>query len=386
MSLKHDQSRSLNRHRAYYLFAVSFSMSVVQAVTMPVIPYMAYKLGASQFIIGMIGSIGSLLYCIGTLASGILSAIVVPYRIFLLSLMLYTVTALGYALLVRDPIDILLLKIIEGLSWSFLWPPLESTLADVYSSHERLVSIFSFSWSSGMILGSILSNWSLRCKFSTVFFLSSSISFLCLIYGLLVRFDTNISKALRYSINDVKDVMFSDITWLYPLFYSLPLGIIFTFFPSHAPIWGFNESIIASAIFVIISSRTLVFTLAEKYVTKRALSMFLGSLLASTGLLIYGLVHASAHTIITASLLIGFGTGLIYASLFHSAITSSDRLRSIHTSLFEFSIGLGYFIGPLIGGMVAELHLSLPYVIGALMQLIGLVPLLLRSKALAVVS
>ena len=238
-----------------------------------------------------------------------------------------------------------------------------------------------------MILGSFLSNWSLKCKFSTVFFLSSTVSLFSLIYGLLTWRDiATTSKAFKYSINDIKGVMFSDIAWLYPLFYSLPLGIIFTFFPSHAPVWGFNESVIALAIFIIISSRTFIFILAEKYMAKRAFSMLLGSLLVSMGLMIYGLIHTSIYMIVFASLLVGLGIGLIYASLFHSAITSSDKLRSIHTALFEFSIGLGYFIGPLIGGIVAELHLSLPYVIGALAQLTALLPILLRSKAPAISS
>ncbi|RLF14252.1 MAG: hypothetical protein DRJ66_06385, partial [Thermoprotei archaeon] len=65
----------------------------------------------------------------------------------------------------------------------------------------------------------------------------------------------------------------------------------------------------------------------------------------------------------------GSGAGLIYASTLHSALDTPFRLRSIYTALFEFSIGLGYLIGPLIGGIIAEFNLAMTYILASLVPL-----------------
>ncbi len=359
------------RLRAYYLLVVSFTMSVIQAVTLPLIPYLAYRLGASQILIGTIGSIGALLYCIGTLISGLISVITTPTIPFFLSLSSYSLAALCYSFLVHSPVDILIVRIIEGIAWGFLWPPLEAILTEAFISQSDVVPLFSFSWSSGMVLGSLLSGLSLSHDPILTFLPCSFTSVCCLLAGLpifravKVKSLRNDRISLSFIIRSIKN----NKVWLLASIYSFPLSIIFTFFPSHAILWGLAEIIIPLTLFGVMTSRSLTFLLIKRYLMDRRLRMSLGCILSGIGLLLFGTFHDLSVVLILCSILIGSGAGLIYASTLHSALDTPFRLRSIYTALFEFSIGLGYLIGPLIGGIIAEFNLAMTYILASLVPL-----------------
>ncbi|KYH40523.1 MAG: MFS transporter permease [Candidatus Bathyarchaeota archaeon B63] len=78
-------------------------------------------------------------------------------------------------------------------------------------------------------------------------------------------------------------------------------------------------------------------------------------------------------------LIFGFGAGVSYAASIAYILRWKRTSRGYSAGVFESLIGVGYLIGPLLGGFLSEFAGNAPYIYVFLMSLTVLV-ILLRCK------
>jgi MFS family permease len=160
------------------LYFLAFSMSSLLAFLLPIIPIYALYLGASQFMLGLIGAVGAFSYAFFCLFLGrvrrFLGCVSVAFSFagFGVFCCLFPLAASS------EPIPLLML--LQGLSTSFFWPSVEVLVKDA-SKKSRVgdsSSNYSFSWSAGAVAGSLASGFALEFnKLQLVFVFVSIVSF-----------------------------------------------------------------------------------------------------------------------------------------------------------------------------------------------------------------
>ena len=134
------------------------------------IPIYANPLGASPFLLGVIGAAGGLIYSITPLVSGMLSDRF-SRKIFIVVSM--AGSGLSYLLygLSQELTMLIFVKVLESLSSAIFWPAVEAMISDSSEGKlERALERFNVSWGSAMVIGpmigGVLISWySLKAPF-----------------------------------------------------------------------------------------------------------------------------------------------------------------------------------------------------------------------------
>lgn len=348
-------------------YALSFTFSVFVALLVPVVPLLAYRMGASQFELGLIGGACPLAYVPLALLSGTLADRVSRRSLIVLSCLVYSLSCIAYALS-SAPLHLVVGKLLEGAATGILWPAVEALLADSTDvGGGKLVSNFGVLWSSGSFSGGILSSFVLGAgQYSVAFIPCAGFSLLMGAMSLLGISETRgMTSAKAEPKNDSAISPRRMLTtWGAAMLYSLCQGTIFSLYPPYAQIMGVPGALIGLAIAFGLAGRTLVFYLYRFLTVGFKTLALAGSVLASVFTLQL-ILSADPFLILSGGFLLGVGMGLCYSAAIRSALDVDSASRGKYAGLFEGSIGLGYFLGPVMGGAIAEFILQAPYVISS---------------------
>jgi len=359
----------------WFFFAAAFLVQMIVGVIGITVPIYADFLGASPFLLGAIGASGGLIYSFMPLVSGILSDKFSRKAFISISMASYTLACLLYALS-EDPFMLMFIKILEWSSIAAFWPALEALIAD--SSEEKLedaLKKFNIAWGSAMIIGPTIGGALIEYSVKAPFLFSLMIT---LLLGLLnLVFVKEPHRKPEATIGENPSL--GDDSAQYPvlnallsifLFSSL-VGIINSLFPAYATNLGIHPYKVGLIMFMLGASRTVTFYKAYKIKTKlRETGMFLSgsSTLAIASFLIANSYDPLEFTL--CFLILGFGAGISYAASISHLLRKWGSTRGYAAGLFESLIGTGYFIGPLIGGIVSEYASNAPYILGSLLSLV----------------
>ena len=359
-----------------FLFVAAFLVQMITGVVGITVPIYADSLGASPFLLGVIGAAGGLIYSFMPLVSGILSDKFTRKAFISASMASYTSACLLY-ILSEEPSSLIFIKIIEWLSIAAFWPTLEALIAD--SSEERLeeaLKKFNIAWGSAMVIGptiggAMISGYSVKAPF----FLSFVITFLLGLLSLVFvkgpsrepRKTAKTSQVMKNSPS--QDSILNALSSIF-LFSSL-IGIVTSLFPAYATSLGIPAYEVGLMMFAFGAARTVTFYKAYRIEAKvQKMGMFLGgSLVLALG----SFLVANSYTtpVFTACFLIfGFGTGISYAASISHILRRWGSSRGYAAGLFESLVGTGYFVGPLIGGIVSEYSSNAPYLLGSLLSIV----------------
>jgi len=352
------------------------------------VPIYANHLGASPFLVGLIGSAGGLIYSFMPLVSGILSDRLNRKAFVSVSLFSYGFSCLLYNL-IEEPLMLILAKVLEWLSIAGFWPAIESLIADSAEvGLEETLKRFNISWSSAMVFGPLLggvliTEWSIKAPF--LFSLFAAFSFGLL--GLLIIVEPSKREKeaaqLTFESKDKRNRQGSILIALASTFlFSSMVGIILSLFPSYATDLGINPFEIGLITFVFAATRTVTFYQANRIEFRLGkLGMFLlGSL--TLGLASFLTFHSTSTALFAVCFLIfGFGAGVSYAASISFILRRWESSRGYAAGVFESLIGVGYFVGSLIGGIISEYALNAPYLYGFVLSLaIFFIQLVLKGK------
>jgi len=370
-TLHGSSQRKQTTRNAILSYALSFIFSVFVALLVPVVPLLAFRMGASQFELGLIGSAAPLAYVPLALLSGVLADRVNRKSLIVLSCLTYSLACVAYALS-STPLHLIVGRLLEGVSTGILWPAVEALLADSTDiGGGKLVSNFGVLWSSGSFSGGILSSFVLGAgQYSIVFIPCAAFSLMMGVMSVLWILEERRSRSVTADAGNGPAVSPRRMltTWAVAMLYSLCQGTIFSLYPPYAQIMGVPGALIGLAIAFGLAGRTVMFYLYRFLRVGFKTLALAGSVLAFVFTLQLAL-SIDPFLILSAGFLFGVAMGLCYSAAIRSALDADSASRGKYAGFFEGSIGLGYFLGPVMGGVAAEFVLQGPYVISSVAAL-----------------
>ena len=335
------------------------------------VPIYAESLKASTLLIGLIGSAGGLVYSFLPFVAGTLCDRIRRKIFIFASLTLYGCACLLYNF-TEEASMLVFAKVLEWSSVAIFWPTVEALLADSGGLRlEETLRRFNLSWGSAMVIspvigGSLITVWSIKAPFIFSLFLS-------IIFGVLSLFILEEPARSHESKIHVKDEPKNIASKQYPLISGLASiilfssvdGIILTLFPAYASKLDISAFNIGWIVFAFGAARVVTFSQINRIEAK----------IGKTGIFLFGTSFLGAASLLTAFsytfplyvlcfVLFGFGTGLSYAASIALVLGRWESSRGRAAGVFESMIGFGYFIGPLIGGVVSGYSDAAPYYFG----------------------
>lgn len=364
-----NESLTLTRNS---LIALPFLFQMTTYIAGLTIPVYATLLGATPLIVGFIGAIGGALYSFMPAVSGMLSDRFGRKNFIALSTLLYSASCLLYSL-VEDPYAFMPIKALESFSMALFWPSLEALLAETCQSDlERILRTFNLSWGSGMMVGPAVGGFLISAFGAKASLIISSIISLTLFIITIVwvreargkRVPSIQFKMFKFGWRRLSSLMTAALS---TFLFSFSLGIMLNIFPAYASSIGLPPHEIGLMIFSVGLLRLIAFLKAyqiESLVGRTNMFLMGFTLMASALVLV-----AAGHVILLVISLsiFGFSIGLLYAASIASFLEDGRGEEGHAAGIFESLIGFGYFLGPLFGGIAAELSPGAPYILASLL-------------------
>jgi len=344
---------------------------MMMGATTIAVPIFAESLNASPLIVGVIGSAGGIIYSFLPFVAGTLCDRMRRKVFVVAALALYGCSCVIYNLAEDAPM-LVFAKVIEWSSVAIFWPAVEALLADSSESRlEETLKRFNLSWGSAMVIGPLVGGflitvWYIKAPF--IFSMFTSILFGALSVILLkepaIKHDPATSaEAKQKKAKEGRYLLASGLASIF-LFCSID-GIILTIFPAYASQLGISAFNIGLIMFAFGAARVVAFSQSNKAELK----------IGKTGMfLLSSLIFGAASLLIAFSttlllfmlccVLFGVGSALAYAASITLILARGEASRGRAAGTFESLIGIGYFAGPLIGGVVAEHLITAPYLFG----------------------
>jgi MFS family permease len=357
-----------------FLFAAAFVGQMTVGVVSLAVPIYANLLGASPFLVGLIGSAGGLIYSFVPLLSGRLSDRSNRKAFLSVSLFAYGFLCLLYSF-VSEPFLLVFIKALEWFSVATFWPALEALI--VGSTDENLEGVlrkFNLSWGSAAVVspvigGVLISVYSVKVPF----FFSALVSFVFGLLSLVIvkeppRRSGEEPHMSSVSVDDGSKNIYLVVAVLSVLLFAVVDSINSSLFPSYALNLGIPPYEIGVILFTSGVARFVMFLYAariESIFGKFGMFLVGSSTLALASFLV---LNSYGFFMFTGCFLVfGFGSSMSYAASISLILGRMKSSRGTAAGLFESLIGVGYFVGPLVGGMVSEYALNAPYLFGLLL-------------------
>ncbi|MHA1958918.1 MAG: MFS transporter [Candidatus Thorarchaeota archaeon] len=380
-------------------FLATFSLGVTELFA----PWYAGELGAGPFIMGWaMGSFG-LVYMVSPLIGGRVSDRIGRKA----SLIVATVAYLGILLVYPQPfimpIHLVLLRALEGLFFGLFYPTIEAMVAELCpESQGAVLGNFASSWSLGMILSPFVltfmaTNFGNVTSIYVVFVVE--LAALALTVGLVRSYTIDqIQPRLQQEASfpfpapeEIEDADKSDIRTsprFMASYLSIALfGVVSTVLLAHFP--SFVEDTLGYAILDFGSilvvwnvSRTIAFLgLTRTSQDRMGEVMVVGALLTAISMaLVYFLTDLVFLSVAMA--LCGVGVGFSNLGGLYTVVSATENEKGAYAGIVESLAGLGFFVGPIAAGLIAEYSASLPYIVMALYAFITLIfVVILLSKS-----
>ncbi|MCQ5376660.1 MAG: MFS transporter [Candidatus Methanomethylicia archaeon] len=334
---------------AVFTFSIGFGMMT------PAIPIFAHlRFQANEWELGILGAIVAVPYVFSPAIFGKLSDRVGRKPIIISAIVLYALTSASY-FFASSIWEFALLRILEGIAFSAIWPSAEAFVGDNAppSIRSKAVGLYSVAWSSGYMVGPFVLGLIITAAdvsysfFATALFLLAS---LFMVVGINMRGKNDEIEAAQGSSENgtVLTVIYTMILW------GATMLSFFFLFPAFATNNGIEASTIAYIVGVVGIMRTAVFALHGRIMGA------LGRLVLPIGMLCLVCsmaplwAYPSIWGFIISAIFLGLYLGLTYAySLLHMINRPS---RGLYAGLFESAIGIGELVGPLSLGYLGYLY------------------------------
>ncbi len=363
-----------------YLNISIFTTALSVSLWTPLLPVYAQKLGATYLDIGIIGAAGAAPYMILPFIAGSLSDRYGRKRFYYTGLALTAVTSALFTV-TNNVEQVALVRAFSGVAYSLIWPPAEALISDLTTSLERTkhLGYFTFSWALGMLLGPPIGGRIVLTASFTILFLTSLVvgiaATILAVYGL---------KAVREvkTWNDLSRSKANAMTIFLPVFFvavalSTALGVVFNILPAYLNNLGIDPFEIGVVFAALGVTRAITFS-QTSYATRigENLSMMIGLVILTVSLVATSMA-TNFTEILMVVVFLGVGMGVLGPlSISVTSKMASKENTGAAIGATESFFGLGWALGPLMGGVAAETFgASAPYTITAVVAVACMIPL-----------
>ena len=325
----------------------------------PILPIFAKNvIGATYSELGLIGLANFVPYMFIPLFVGILLDRI--NNTYLLAIGAAINSASIYLLSIAQSVPELLgFRIMTGVAHAFFWPPCESIISNESTEKNRVknISWFTMFFVMGFMIGPLLGTAfleNLDITYRILFQIAAFILAAAIITALLASRKRIKVHHERFSFSAIKDMKkFPEVIALL-IFCTSSFGIILTIFPAYLNDKGMNATDVLYLFFAFGISRVISLALAGKFAKKTSHTLIAATLAVSIGLAI-SVVADSIITFGIALVLMGFGFSIFFPLTLEIILSKTKKgISGKIIGAYETIFGLGWAVGPTIGGPITQ--------------------------------
>ncbi len=352
-------------------------MNSATGVMVVATPLLAIRLGANPLEMGLLGSLGALVYTLACPFAGRYSdradgssgrrrSILLGCSLLLITdLCIFYVEHLG---------DLFILVVCGCFCTALFWPPLQAWLAETGGDRwlSKRLGAFNLSWSLGIMIGPAIGGYlfSINYRYPWCYGIVTN-SVIVLLVLMATRQVKRRAETVAAEEIDSQSV-FAAGFWPLSLWANFicwfTLANVQTIYPKLASVRGISPQLIGYLLFLIGAVQTVAFFFLRRYTFwhYRYLPLMVVHGAAACGMFLVFSCR-SIPILSVAFPLLGLGLGLsYYSSIFYSLSGRSDKGR--RTGIHEFIVGSGFLVGPVTGGICAQyMDLRAPFLLCALL-------------------
>ena len=325
----------------------------------PILPIFAKNvIGATYSELGLIGLANFVPYMFIPLFVGILLDRI--NNAYLLAIGAAINSASIYLLSIAQSVPELLgFRIMTGVAHAFFWPPCESIISNESTEKNRVknISWFTMFFVMGFMIGPLLGTAfleNLDITYRILFQIAAFILAAAIITALLASRKRIKVHHERFSFSAIKDMKkFPEVITLL-IFCTSSFGIILTIFPAYLNDKGMNATDVLYLFFAFGISRVISLALAGKFAKRTSQTLIAATLAVSIGLAI-SVVADSIITFGIALVLMGFGFSIFFPLTLEIILSKTKKgISGKIIGAYETIFGLGWAVGPTIGGPITQ--------------------------------
>jgi len=365
-------------HLMMHLVSV-FLTQMCLAIVFIVVPILAYAMEASPFFIGLIGAGAGAAYAVMTRVFGSISDRISRKKL-LFTAEVVQASSMVLCLVSQNPYQLIFARFVLSIGAALFWPLSEAYIGDLAGADQlgRALMSFNVSWSLATMVGPQLGGLLITWFFMRSPFIVALTIFLFAALLLLPGVEVNVNRSYHGSHlnNDRNPIQHArEGPKIFPLIYAFLFAfngaILSALFPAYATKLGVSADIIGLMFLLSGLTQTLTFFLANRLQSMLGVGMalLLSSFLFVCSLTMIGLASTTPLFFLGFAIF-GLGQGTAYSTAMLLILKGSDSRRGKTAGLFESTLGIGSFIGPLVGGVFYQVGGAYPYFFGALVSLL----------------
>lgn len=351
----------------------------------PILPIFAKNvIGATYSELGLIGLANFVPYMFIPLFVGILLDRI--NNAYILAVGAAINSASIYLLSIAQSVpEIMGFRIMTGIAHAFFWPPCEAIISNESTEKNRVknISWFTMFFVMGFMVGPLLGTAfleNIEVTYRILFQIAAFILAAAIITALLASRKKIKKQHERFSFSAIKDMRkFPEVITLL-IFCTSAFGIILTIFPAFLNDKGMSATDILYLYFAFGISRVISLALAGKFAKRTSQTLIAATLAVSIGLGI-SVVADSIIMFGIALVLMGFGFSIFFPLTLEIILSKTKKgISGKIIGAYETIFGLGWAIGPTIGGPITQsFGNETPYIIFAIIG-VGITILAIISR------
>lgn len=344
------------------IYASVFLSTLGLAISMYFVPIYVQQAGGGYLEVGLAGSARSAPYAIIPFFLAKLAKKSGLIRLYIFGLILGAVS-LFLLPFFPDPYLIVGLMALSGISMAFFWPPSEATVASLAKENlSKYIGYYSFSWASAFFLGPYFGGLLSSLGFWALF----TVSGLLFMAGLLPL------KWLKIGEGRLEE---GKLGWnpfalgvVVP--YAVLLGVIISIYPAYASKLGFDNLWVGLLFSAFGFFRMIGFYLV-KYIERMKVYVLVTSCatMVAFGILVAYTKDPFVH--LALFMVYGLAMGFFFP-ISLEMIVKMGRIPVEGVGTYEGFFGVGFILGPALGGLLASYEENLPYLIFGLLMTVPL--------------
>lgn len=353
------------------LLIAAFVMDLAVAMIGLAVQFRGNQLGATPFVLGLLGTLSSLAYTLGCLFTGRLSDRLGRRALTGASCM---ICAAAWLMMTRagSPMQLLAIIPFSGGAIAMFWPPLQAWLAEVtVGGRRRLIANvggFNVAWTTGLMLGPPAAGFAWALGYAAPFIIAAAL--VLATAALLSTVPKRVDGGGEAAPEDAADDPDGDsarrflyLAWIANFASWFGRGMNTVVFPKLGSDLGWSESTIGLVIAALLAGQLIMFSILRTRAGWRyRLWPMTASLAAGACGYLLAYISGSPTAFALSFALSGLGAGVTYvASLYYSLEGGADS-KGGRAGIHEAVLGSGLFLGPLMGGLLGQLlDLRAPY-------------------------
>lgn len=255
--------------------------------------------------------------------------------------------------------EIMGFRIMTGIAHAFFWPPCQAIISNESNEQTRVknISWFTMFFVMGFMIGPLLGTALLEgldVEYRSLFQLTSFILASTIIFAILISKKSITNHRERFSLSSIKEMKKFPEVIILLIFCTASFGIILSIHPAYLNDKGMSDTDILLLYFAFGISRVASLALAGKFSRRTSQTLISATIAISVGLAI----SAASDSIIMfamAMVFMGFGFSIFFPLTLEIILSNTSKATSGKIiGAYETVFGIGWAIGPTLGGPIAE--------------------------------